>query len=230
MSSKIREIVFDTETTGFHDRGGDRLIEIGCVELLNKKPTGKTFHKYCNPEGAIMSEGAYNVHKISLKFLSDKPLFKEIATDFLNFVGDSKLVAHNASFDMRFVNMELERAGLSPLLKEQSIDTLWIARKKVPELVNHKLDTLCDHFEVNRTEREEKGHGALLDSYILAEVYYALTTEREQKLFGDSKNTETRITTEKKFHPSRSFPVPTKEEIANHEKFIASIKNNKWEN
>ncbi|MBN2676028.1 MAG: 3'-5' exoribonuclease, partial [Alphaproteobacteria bacterium] len=105
----MREIVFDTETTGFYDKGGDRLIEIGCVEVMNKKPTGKTFHYYCHPEDAVMSEGAYQVHKISMEFLADKPKFKDIAQEFLDFIGESKLVAHNASFDMRFVNMELER-------------------------------------------------------------------------------------------------------------------------
>ncbi len=224
----MREIVFDTETTGLSPKKGDRLIEIGCVELIDKKPTGKEFHAYCHPETTIVGAGAYEVHKISMSFLEGKPFFRDIAEDFLAFVGDAKLVAHNARFDMGFVNMELELMGKSAIPNTQVTDTLWIARKKVTELPRHTLDHLCNYFKIDKSERDDKGHGALLDAQILAEVYFALVVDREQKLFGEARKTKTSITTEKTFRQPRNFPKNEADNL-NHENFLKTMKNSLWE-
>ncbi len=173
----MREIVMDTETTGFDPDGGDRIVEIGCVELFNHVPTGKTYHQYINPE-RDMPESAFQVHGLSIDFLKDYPVFAHIAQDFLDFVGDAKLVAHNASFDMKFLNAELKWASKPQLPPSQSVDTLEIARRKFPGAQN-SLDALCRRFGIT-TEREL--HGALLDSEILAEVYLELIGGRQPGL------------------------------------------------
>mgnify|MGYP001073675791 CR=1 FL=1 len=170
----MREIVMDTETTGLDPNTGDRIVEIGGVELFNHMPTGKTYHQYINPQ-RDMPEGAFAVHGLSEKFLSDKPLFTDIAQTFLDFVGESKLVIHNASFDMKFINAELKWVERPSLPWAQAIDTLAIARKKFPGAQN-SLDALCRRFGI-QTEREL--HGALLDSEILAEVYLELIGGRQ---------------------------------------------------
>ncbi len=170
----MREIVMDTETTGLDPSTGDRIVEIGGVELFNHMPTGKTYHQYINPK-RDMPEGAFAVHGLSAEFLSDKPVFKDIAQEFLDFIGDSKLVIHNASFDMKFLNAELKRVERAELPWVQAIDTLAIARKKFPGAQN-SLDALCRRFGIV-TEREL--HGALLDSEILAEVYLELIGGRQ---------------------------------------------------
>lgn len=170
----MREIVMDTETTGLDPNTGDRIVEIGAVELFNHMPTGKTYHQYINPE-RDMPEGAFAVHGLSAEFLSDKPLFKDVAQAFLDFVGDSKMVIHNAAFDMKFLNAELKRVNRPELPWAQALDTLAIARKKFPGAQN-TLDALCRRFGI-RTEREL--HGALLDSEILAEVYLELIGGRQ---------------------------------------------------
>ena len=170
----MREIVMDTETTGLDPNTGDRIVEIGGVELFNHMPTGKTYHQYINPE-RDMPEGAFAVHGLSAEFLSDKPVFKNIAQEFLDFVGDSKLVIHNAAFDMKFLNAELKWIDKLELPWAQALDTLAIARKKFPGAQN-SLDALCRRFGI-RTEREL--HGALLDSEILAEVYLELIGGRQ---------------------------------------------------
>lgn len=224
---QIREIVFDTETTGLSPQRGDRLIEIGCVELIDKKPTGREFHRYCHPETTIVGAGAYDVHKISMDFLEGKPFFRDIADDLLEFIGDATLVAHNARFDMGFVNMELERSGRNPIPNTQVVDTLWIARKRVPDLAKHTLDYLCDHFQIDKSERDDKGHGALLDSQILAEVYYALVVEREQKLFGDKKEKKVSVEAKREFKEPRSFETPAAD-FANHTAFVDGMKNSLW--
>lgn len=225
-----REIVFDTETTGLSPQQGDRLIEIGCIEIINKKPTGKEFHFYCHPETTIVGSEAFAVHKISMEFLEGKPFFRNIAKDLIDFIADSSLVAHNARFDMGFLNMEFERAGIAPFPKTKVIDTLWIARQRIAGLPKYTLDYLCDYFQIDRKIREEKGHGALLDAQILAEIYYNLMVEKEQKLFSDTKNkTENNKTAEKKeFKPPRQFSINEKE-IENHTQFVSKIKNAKWE-
>ncbi len=171
----MREIVWDTETTGFEAEGGDRLVEIGAVELFNHMPTGKVYHQYVNPERSMPQE-AFAVHGLGDEFLSDKPLFKNIAQGFLDFIGDAVIIAHNAKFDMRFINAELKRIGKSPIPMSQSLDTLDIARKKFPGAQN-SLDALCRRFGVDNSAREK--HGALLDSEILAEVYLELIGGRQ---------------------------------------------------
>ncbi|MGG7566877.1 DNA polymerase III subunit epsilon [Rhodovulum sp. DZ06] len=168
----MREIVMDTETTGFDPFGAhpDRIVEIGGVELWNHLPTGKTYHQYINPERDMPAE-AFGVHGLSEEFLSDKPVFREIAQDFIDFVGDAKLVIHNAKFDMKFLNAEFGWLNLPPLPMEQAIDTLAIAKKKFPG-AQATLDALCRRFGIDNSARTL--HGALLDSEILAEVYLEL--------------------------------------------------------
>ncbi len=170
----MREIVWDTETTGFDPESGDRLVEIGAVELFNHMPTGNTYHQYINPERTMPQE-AFAVHGLGDEFLAEKPVFKEVAQKFLDFIGDSKIVAHNAKFDMRFINAELKWIGVAPIPMSQSVDTLEIARKKFPGAQN-SLDALCRRFGIS-TAREK--HGALLDSEILAEVYLELIGGRQ---------------------------------------------------
>ena len=172
------EIVWDTETTGFDPQGGDRLVEIGAVELKNHMPTGRVFHQYINPERS-MPAGAFEVHGLGDEFLSDKPVFKTIAASFIEFIGDAKLVAHNADFDMKFINAELQWAGFDPIPMSRSIDTLAIARKKFPG-AQASLDALCRRFGVDNSAREK--HGALLDAEILAEVYLELVGGRQPDL------------------------------------------------
>ncbi len=171
----MREIVLDTETTGLDPEEGDRIVEIGAVELLNHMPTGRTFHVYINPERSMPAE-AFEVHGLSDDFLRDKPLFDQIADDFLAFVAEARLVIHNASFDMRFLNAELRRAGKPLLPDAQALDTLAMARKRYPGSPA-SLDALCRRFGVDNSGREK--HGALLDSEILAEVYLELIGGRQ---------------------------------------------------
>lgn len=174
----MREIVLDTETTGFDPNEGDRIVEIGAVELLNHLPTGRTYHQYINPE-RNMPTAAFEVHGISEEFLKDKPVFAKIGRDFLDFVGDAKLVIHNAAFDMKFLNFELKRMGLPEIPWKQAVDTLAIARQKFPGSPA-SLDALCRRFGVDNSKREK--HGALLDSEILAEVYLELIGGRQPDL------------------------------------------------
>ena len=172
----MREIVMDTETTGLDPRGGDRIVEIGGVELINHLPTGKTYHQYINPERSMPQE-AFDVHGLGDEFLRDKPVFADIVDAFLAFIGDAKLVIHNASFDMGFLNMGLKRVGKPALPNAQATDTLDIARKKFPG-AQVSLDALCKRFGVDNSNRTL--HGALLDSEILAEVYLELLGGRQQ--------------------------------------------------
>ena len=174
----MREIVLDTETTGLDPLTGDRVVEIGCVELLNRIPTGATFHVYLNPE-RDMPEEAFRVHGLSSDFLSDKPRFAEIAKDFLEFVADGALVIHNAAFDMAFLDAELKRLGQPPIGRERVVDTLMLARRKNPGGAN-SLDALCQRYGIDNSRRTK--HGALLDSEILAEVYLELLGGRQASL------------------------------------------------
>ena len=180
----MREIVMDTETTGLSPDEGDRIVEIGGVELVNHLPTGRTYHQYINPERSMPNE-AFQVHGLGDDFLRDKPVFARIADDFLDFVGDAKLVIHNASFDMMFLNAELKWMGKPPLPMSQAVDTLDIARRKFPG-AQASLDALCKRFGVDNSAREK--HGALLDSEILAEVYLELLGGRQQGLILDAKS------------------------------------------
>ena len=170
----MREIVLDTETTGFEPSEGHRLVEIGAIELINHIATDKVFHQYINPE-RNMPEGAFNVHGLSEEFLSDKPLFTDVVDAFLDFIGDDPLVIHNAAFDMKFLNFELQKAGYD-VLKNDPIDTLMIARRKNPGGRN-SLDELCKRYNVDNSGRTL--HGALLDSELLAEVYIELIEARQ---------------------------------------------------
>ena len=171
----MREIVLDTETTGFEPSEGHRIVEIGAVELLNHLPTGRTYHQYINPERPMPKE-AFEVHGLGDDFLREKPVFKSIARDFLAFIGEARLVIHNAAFDMRFLNAELGWAGLPGLPNDRALDTLMIARTKFPGSPA-SLDALCRRFGVDNSAREK--HGALLDSEILAEVYLELIGGRQ---------------------------------------------------
>ena len=179
----MREIVFDTETTGLRAEEGDRIIELGAVELENRFPTGRNFHTYINPDGKAVDPGAYNVHGISDADLADKPLFADIAQDFLDFVSEANLVAHNAGFDMGFINAELARLGMPPFPAERVIDTLMIARRRHPMGPN-SLDALCQRYAIDNSHRDK--HGALLDSELLAEVYIELNGGRQASLLLDT--------------------------------------------
>jgi DNA polymerase-3 subunit epsilon len=170
----MREIVLDTETTGT-DAQTDRIIEIGCIELVNHMPTGKTFHVYLNPQRPV-SAGAFAVHGLSNEFLADKPLFDAVADEFLAFIGDGQLVIHNAAFDMGFLNAELKRSGRAVLDNGRALDTLTMARRKHPGAPNN-LDALCQRYGIDNSRRTR--HGALLDSEILAEVYLELIGGRQ---------------------------------------------------
>ncbi|MEM7057413.1 MAG: DNA polymerase III subunit epsilon [Pseudomonadota bacterium] len=221
----MREIVMDTETTGLLPEEGDRIVEIGGVELVNHLPTGRTYHQYINPERSMPRE-AFEVHGLGDDFLRDKPVFARIVDDFLEFVGSSKLVIHNASFDMMFINAELRRSGRSPLPIKQSIDTLDLAKRKFPG-AQASLDALCKRFGVDNSAREK--HGALLDSEILAEVYLELLGGRQQGLVLDaqtavSADTDRQISTWTP--PPRPRPLPprlSQVEQTAHADFITEI-------
>jgi DNA polymerase III subunit epsilon len=174
----MREIVFDTETTGLDPFQGDRMVEIGCIELVNRFPTGKTFHCYFNPE-RDMPEGALRVHGLTIEFLKDKPLFAHKAEELVAFLDDAQLVAHNAMFDLSFLNAELERTGAAPVGRDRMVDTLLLARRKHPGGSN-RLDDLCARYAVDNSRRTK--HGALLDAELLAEVYIELIGARQAQL------------------------------------------------
>ncbi|SFR35350.1 DNA polymerase III subunit epsilon [Litoreibacter janthinus] len=220
----MREIVLDTETTGFEPGEGDRIVEIGAVELFNHMPTGKTYHQYINPERS-MPQGAFEVHGLGDEFLRDKPVFKKIGQAFLDFVGDAKLVIHNAAFDMKFLNAELGWAGFPLLPNDQALDTLAIARKKFPGSPA-TLDALCRRFGVDNSAREK--HGALLDSEILAEVYLELIGGRQPGLIlSESRGTSGMESAQDAWRPmSRPEPLPpriTEAERAAHHAFVEKL-------
>jgi DNA polymerase III subunit epsilon len=185
----MREIVLDTETTGLDPLRGDRLIEVGCIELFNRMPTGQTFHRYINPERDISAE-AFAVHGLSTEFLADKPFFHEVAEELLAFLGDAPLVIHNASFDISFINAELDRLRRPPIPRERLVDTLLLARRKHPG-VSNKLDDLCSRYAIDNSRRSK--HGALLDAELLAEVYVDLIGARQSQLILASDTNEIRI-------------------------------------
>lgn len=223
----MREIVMDTETTGFDAEKDDRIVEIGALELLNHLPTGNTFHVYINPERSMPTE-AFEVHGLGDDFLRDKPKFSEIAQGFLDFIGqDSKLVIHNASFDMKFLNAELKRAGHTTLPWSRALDTLAIAREKFPGSPA-SLDALCRRFGVDNSNREL--HGALLDSELLAEVYLELIGGRQPDLVLDqpaeSRVANTADTSGSQKARARPVPLPsrlTREEAAAHAEFLSGL-------
>ena len=229
----MREIVFDTETTGLDPKSGDKLVEIGAVELINHMPTGVTYHQYINPEREV-PEDAYKVHGLNLEFLKDYPTFRDISKEWMDFVGDDGiLVAHNASFDMSFINHELQGCGYPVYEWDRVIDTLEIARQKFPHSkVN--LDALCKRFGVDNTSRTL--HGALLDAQLLAEVYLELLGGQEPSMqLGEDAHRDSAVaktvsvqSLKRQFRPARDFPLSA-EDLAAHEDFMTNkIKDSVW--
>jgi DNA polymerase-3 subunit epsilon len=220
----MREIVLDTETTGLDALRGDRLVEIGCVEMFNHMPTGQTYHVYINPERDMPQE-AFAVHGLSSEFLADKPLFAAIAEDFLAFIGDAPLIIHNASFDIGFINMELERIKRAAVPRERLVDTLLLARRKHPG-VSNRLDDLCSRYAIDNSRRTK--HGALLDAELLAEVYIDLIGARQSSLIlGEMQSASIRIVEIER--RVRDMPLPqrlTAEEIEAHRAFVATLGGN----
>jgi DNA polymerase-3 subunit epsilon len=219
----MREIVLDTETTGLDPLRGDRLVEVGCIELLNSIPSGQTFHRYLNPQRDMPAE-AFAVHGLSAEFLADKPFFADIADDLLAFLGDAPLVIHNASFDVGFLNAELDRCGKGPIARDRLVDTLMLARRKFVG-VRNSLDDLCARFGIDTSKRVK--HGALLDAELLAEVYLELIEARQAQLglaaadagaalaAGEEKTLRVR--------PAPLTPRLTEAERAAHRAFVATL-------
>lgn len=225
----MREIVLDTETTGIDALNGDRVVEIGCVELMNHIPTGNHFHTYLNPERDMPAE-AEAVHGLSAAFLTDKPIFAAKVGEFLEFIADSQLVIHNASFDMGFLNAELARIGMGKLLNPV-LDTVKMARRRFPG-APASLDALCRRFEIDNSNRTL--HGALLDSQLLADVYLELLGGRQPDLVlaggpsgGSSSQDTLARSVARPVRPARPH-APTPAEDAAHEAFIKGIKNAAW--
>jgi len=225
----VREIVFDTETTGLNPSGGDRMVEIGCVEIYNRVETGRHFHAYFNPERDMPFE-AEAVHGLTRMFLSDKPPFSEKVEELLQFIDDSPLVAHNASFDFGFLNFELERCGRPPVCLTRMRDTLQLARTKHPG-AKHSLDALCIRFGIDRSHRVK--HGALLDAQLLAQVYVELTGGRQigLGLVADTASISvefaSRPVTVRESRPARPH-FAGEEELARHRAFISRLVNPLW--
>jgi DNA polymerase III subunit epsilon len=227
----MREIVFDTETTGLSPAGGDRMVEIGCIEMVGRIETGRHFHCYFNPERAMPSE-AEAVHGLSDIFLSDKPRFADKAEELLEFIGDAPLVAHNAGFDFGFLNHELQQCGRQPVCMTRMVDTLVLARTRHPG-AKHSLDALCTRFGVDRSHRVK--HGALLDAQLLAQVYIELTGGRQIGLglvaVAPASVSDTLAPTDsaqrivRAARPHAAAP----EEIARHRAFLAKVVNPLWD-
>ncbi len=222
----MREIVLDTETTGLNPLQGDRLVEIGCVEVVNHMPTDKSFHIYINPERDVPDEAA-RIHGLTTEFLQDKPVFAEQVDHFLEFIADDVLVIHNAPFDMGFLNAELTRLGFKTLSMARVLDTLPLARRLFPG-ASASLDALCKRFGVDASARNF--HGALLDAQLLAEVYLELCGGRQPDLDMEPKaeaKIQERDATEKKIRAVRDH-APSEEETAAHATFLKKIKDALW--
>ncbi|NYS23754.1 DNA polymerase III subunit epsilon [Rhodobacteraceae bacterium 2376] len=223
----MRELVMDTETTGLDPQEGHRIVEIGAVELINHMPTGRTYHQYINPERSMPVE-AFEVHGLGDEFLAGQPVFAQIVAEFLEFVGDARLVIHNAAFDMRFINAELRWLGRDPLPDRQAVDTLDMARRRYPG-APASLDALCRRFGIDNSAREK--HGALLDSEILAEVYLELIGGRQPDfaLSGPSQH-QSRAAENAGWRPKpRPKPLPprlTAAERDAHAAFVANLGEN----
>ena len=226
----MREIVLDTETTGTNADAGDRIVEIGCVELVNHQPTGRTYQVYINPE-KIMDQEVIKIHGLTNEFLADKPKFADIADEFLAFIGDGdedKLVIHNAPFDIKFLNTELKKANRPCINTDRAIDTLVMARKKYPGS-SASLDSLCKRFHVDASRRTV--HGALLDSELLVDVYLAMILDKELKFvqpFENKQKNTTKQNVSRETLSPRAFEI-SKEELLAHTEFVSSIKNNLWD-
>ena len=228
----MREIVFDTETTGLSPADGHRLVEIGCVEIVNRCETGRSFHKDINPQRSMPSE-AEAVHGLSAIFLSDKPCFHEIVDELLDFLGDAPLIAHNASFDFAFLNWELENCGRSPVSLSRMVDTLAMARTRHPG-AKHSLDALCTRYGVDRSQRIK--HGALLDAELLTQIYVELCGGRQIGLMlaeADTADDLTEISTATIRMAPRIARAPrphgpTEAELARHAAFIQKLVDPLW--
>ncbi len=221
----MREVVLDTETTGLSPKTGDRIVEIGCVELVNHIATGETYHQYVNPE-RDMPVGAFAVHGLSEERLSSEPVFADVASGFLDFVGDATLIIHNAEFDIVFINAELERIGGEPLPMDRTIDTICMARAKFLGAPAN-LDALCRRFQIDISDRDL--HGALKDARLLAEVYLELIGGRQRGLglaaeLIDAGSSEQPVTATR---AARTY-APTNDEQAAHAEFLEKITNPIW--
>ncbi|MBT3627155.1 MAG: DNA polymerase III subunit epsilon [Rhodospirillaceae bacterium] len=222
----MREIVLDTETTGLKPNGGDRLVEIGCIELVNHVASGESFQRYINPE-RDMPDGAFQVHGLSSQFLADKPVFADVAEEIRAFLGEDKLIIHNAAFDLGFLNAEFKRVGGALIAPDQAIDTVALARKKYPG-APASLDALCRRFEIDNSHRTL--HGALLDAELLAEVYLELIGGRQPGLvLGAAKAEEAQTGGEqaRTNRPPRPH-APSGAEKAAHAEFIATLDDPIW--
>lgn len=223
----MREIVLDTETTGLDPKTGDRIIEIGCVELINHMPSGETYQQYINPERDMPAE-SFRIHGLSEAFLADYPVFAEVVDGFLDFIGDDKLVIHNAAFDIKFINAELERLGFAALPMTRAIDTVQIARTRYPG-ASASLDDLCRRFGVDNTSRTL--HGALLDSSLLAEVYIDLIGAREPGFDLAARDTGPVVQAQRRdrvVRPARPH-APSTAELAAHEALVTQLDDPIWQ-
>lgn len=223
----MREIALDTETTGLDPATGHRVVEIGCVEMINRLRTGKFWHVYLNPERDMPPE-AYQVHGLSNEFLKDKPRFSEKAEDFIGFISDSPLVIHNAQFDMKFINAELGRLGAKPLPIERAVDTIAIARRKFPG-APAKLDALCKRFGIDLSVRVK--HGALLDAELLADVYLELMGGRQdalQLIKEEKANLLQEALPTAAINIEKRIFLPTPEEEQAHAELVKKLKNALW--
>ncbi len=223
----MRQIILDTETTGLEPKQGHRIIEIGCVELINRRKTDQHYQQYINPEREI-DEGAFNVHGISTEFLSDKPKFADIAQEFIDFIRDSEVIIHNAPFDVGFIDAELKKLGRKWGKTEHYcsvVDTLTMAREKHPGQKNN-LDALCKRYEIDNSQRDL--HGALLDAQILLDVYLAMTGGQETLGFGSHEEQEAEEQNAMRLSDENRKPLPviepTAEELAAHEKYLELLR------
>jgi DNA polymerase-3 subunit epsilon len=218
----MREIVLDTETTGLDPNDGHRLVEIGCVEIANGLPTGATWHRYFNPQRDVPQD-AFDVHGLSRDFLSDKPLFEQLADEFLAFLGDAKLVIHNAGFDLRFLNAELARLNRPHLAMDRVVDTLALARRRHPG-ARVSLDDLCQRYGIDNAKRVK--HGALIDAEILAEIYVELTGGRQAQLGLVGAVAVAALASDIAELGARPAPLAsrlTAKDVAAHEAFLATL-------
>ncbi|WP_295527098.1 DNA polymerase III subunit epsilon [Novosphingobium sp. Chol11] len=230
----MREIVFDTETTGLDPQSGDRVVEIGCIEMVNRVATGATFHAYFNPE-RDMPAGAEAVHGLSIAFLADKPLFRTRASELIEFLGDAPLVAHNAGFDFGFLNAELARCALAPVSRDRMVDTVALARRKHPG-AKLSLDALCSRYGIDRSHRTR--HGALLDAELLAQLYVELTGGRQiglelaaepEEQAGEHDNVaQSAARPASQLNRAPRPHAANASELARHAEFVAGIGNALW--
>ncbi len=225
----MRELCLDTETTGLDPKDGHRIIEIGCIEIINKVRTGKSFHTYINPERDVPDE-AFKIHGIATDFLKDKPKFSDIVNDFITFIGESKLVIHNASFDMKFINHHLRDCNLEIIERSNVIDSLEIARHKFPGAGN-SLDALCKRFGVDLSRRVK--HGALLDAELLADIYIELMGGNQITMFDNLhhkkiETEENKTSTNSQSFSKREFPLQEEDLNAHKEFILKNFKENLW--